>query len=261
MLAPYGDIDVWRVGRRDFVCLPRQHARQREPSPRLHLRCEHRCHQLQRIGQDVGHDHVEFVRRAVLWQPVRDVGVIVLAVVPGRVDRLRVDVDADYRRGAKLVREYRQDARAASIVEQRVAGTHVLLYPFHAKARGRMTASAESESRIELQYHRIMPRRLVPRRHHPDSLADVNRLELRLREPHPVLLLDVPNGEGRLHTQAGFVCRGGEQHRGILPRCKQRDDARVRPRVIRCEARLAEQRLLVRPARPTTARRALDRLR
>ena len=93
-----------------------------------------------------------------------------------------------------------------------------------------MAAGAERETRIEFEHERVGVGRVVPRRHDPDALADRNRIELRLRETHPVLFLDVAHGERGRRRQADFVRGRGEQHVGIGVLGEQRDDARALPR-------------------------------
>ena len=51
-----------------------------------------------------------------------------------------------------------------------------------------MAAGTEGQARVQLQDQRLRIGRGVPRGYDPDALADGNRLELRLRQPHPVLL-------------------------------------------------------------------------
>ena len=109
-----------------------------------------------------------------------------------------------------------------------------------------MAAGAERETRIEFEDERVGIGRVVPRRHDPDALADRNRIELRLREPHPVLFLDVAHGERRRLRQPDFIDRRGKQHGGIGVFGEQRHDARALPRaVLGRETGLAEERLLV----------------
>ena len=109
-----------------------------------------------------------------------------------------------------------------------------------------MAARAECEDRVDFEDQRVGIRGFVPARHDPDVLADVDRLELRLREAHPVGVRDGARRECRRLLQAdGGRSLGHDRGLvGILVR--QRDDAAVVPGgFLRHHARFAEQGLFV----------------
>ena len=111
-----------------------------------------------------------------------------------------------------------------------------------------MRAGAERHARIEDKVDRGRIGRDVPRGDNPQAAGDADRIELRLRQLHPVLFghgRDRPGGNcGEFERGTG----GSQQLAGVGVRLEQRDDARMLPARRRLQPRLAELRLLVRRA-------------
>ena len=143
----------------------------------------------QRIGEDVGDDDVERAVAATARRPATNVASTPLRVRIGaaRDERLRIDVDADDAAGAELARGDREDARAAAVVEHRLAAAQLALEPLEAQPRRRMdpVPNASPGSSARLIARRIDG--VAPARHDPQPSAIRMRPELRLRRAHPVL--------------------------------------------------------------------------
>jgi hypothetical protein len=101
-----------------------------------------------------------------------------------------------------------------------------------------MRARAEREARIEHDVERVGARWLAPGRHDPEIIRDANRLELRLRGAHPILVGHCERLE-RGHGTAERS-RGAAQQRDGIGICTKRRQSRERPPLRIRRVRLAE---------------------
>lgn len=109
-----------------------------------------------------------------------------------------------------------------------------------------MAAGAEGQARIEFQNHGGRVGRVVPRRHDPDLLADADRLELGLRQPHPILICHVAQRVRRC-LDAERIRRSQHHQRGVGFLVEQGHHARAVPRELGgLQSWLSKERLLVR---------------
>mmetsp|Transcript_5900 Transcript_5900/g.14498 ORF Transcript_5900/g.14498 Transcript_5900/m.14498 type:complete len:421 (-) Transcript_5900:1956-3218(-) len=176
-----------RVGGLQLFGLTRQDAGQDEVAAGCHMGTQQRCQQLERAGQDVGHDQGvlalgPFGRADVQLHAVG------LGVVLARRQRRGVDVDGVDLHGAVQGRADGQDAGAAAVVQHARPGPGLRGDPAQTHPRGRVGSGAEGQARVEAHHAPGLRWRLVPARHDPELGGDLDRRELALREPHPVLL-------------------------------------------------------------------------
>ena len=115
-------------------------------------------------------------------------GLILHGIVARGKQRLFVDIDAFRAACTQFQRGHRQYARAAAIVDDRVAGPQMRVEPTQAQARGRMGAGAECKARIQPDIDGGGIHDVVPGRHHPQARRDLLRRELGLRQAHPILV-------------------------------------------------------------------------
>ena len=92
-----------------------------------------------------------------------------------------------------------------------------------------MRPGAKSHARIEHEHDGIGVRCFVPRRNNPQALRNTDRVELRLRQLHPVLLGDFLQRERRNVLETNRFGAGGEQLVRIGSDIEQRDDSRAFP--------------------------------
>ena len=213
------------------------------------MRAQQRCQHTQRRSQNVGHYGL-VTADGLVGQAGLQLHVIGLGIGAGRFHGSLVNINRINSERAKLGRPNCQNARSAAVVEhaaQRFAGSALAGNPAQAHACGRVRAGAKSQARIKPDHLPGLRRRLVPRRHNPEFRRDLDRCELRLRQPHPVLL---GHGLNRDQLATGKEILQRQQGSGILRQGfggKQRHDARTLPAGLgRRHARLAKQRLLSR---------------
>jgi hypothetical protein len=140
------------------------------------------------------------------------------------VDVDRIDAGGAVQRGANG-----QDAGATTVVEHALAARRVCGDPAQAHARGGVRAGAKGEARVKPDHFGGGRRHFVPGGHDPETLGDRHRLELRLRQAHPVLL---GHGLDLQHLAACKEVLQGQQTRGLVRiglAAKQRHHARARP--------------------------------
>src|SRR5262249_4713271 len=102
------------------------------------------------------------------------------SVVPGREERLRVDVDAERVVCAQLHRRDGENSGAAAVVDHFAIAEARAFEPVQAHRRRRMGAGAEGETRIEPHDDglRLSLRRMLAVRTDPKPLAKPHRLEV-----------------------------------------------------------------------------------
>ena len=115
-----------------------------------HASRQHRRHGFEGIGENVRDDHVVLCLGQRVWQTEVRVDSIQRRVVDRGGDGLRVDVDADDFARPELDRGDREDARATTIIEHRLAAADIVIQPTQTQSRGGMTAGAEGQAGIEL---------------------------------------------------------------------------------------------------------------
>ena len=121
--------------------------------------------------------------------------------------------------------------------------------PAQAHARGRMRAGAEREARIDAQVDGGRVRQLAPGRHDPQSRRDLDRLELRLRCPHPIGLghdTEFVRAE-RACLAVNAIAQGLPQRFDVFGRhvaVEERCDAAIGPALRQRHPRFAKDRLL-----------------
>src|SRR5690606_28852011 len=84
----------------------------------------------------------------------------------------------------------RQDAGAATEVEQATAVQTLAVEPLQAQRCGRMGAGTEGQPGVEQQIDCLWLGRLVPARNYPQAPAKAHRLEVVHPAAFPVLILD-----------------------------------------------------------------------
>src|SRR5690348_430110 len=123
-----------RVMREQFVLLAVEDAGQRQRTAGLQVQREVWRQIRERPGEDVRDEHVGLH----LWKMLRKIqiqvigDVVALRVVAAGGDGLFVVVHADRARGAELERGDGEDARAAAVIDQRLAGEIGAVEPFQA---------------------------------------------------------------------------------------------------------------------------------
>ena len=167
-------------------------------------------------------------------------------IVAGGFNGLRVDVGAGHAVCAQLLRSDRKNARAAAVIEHVVGGLQVFVEPVEAEARRRVRTRTEGDARVKTDDDGIGRGRFAPGRNDPEPGRHVGRLELRLSDAHPVLVLDVARFKKLRRFAAGLRDRGVKRSLEVEAVGSQNGDDRARPGLrLRLETRLAVKRLLV----------------
>ena len=212
------------------------------------VRAQQRSQHFQGAGQNIGqHDVVAGLRRLdQIGQAAAHGHGVVGGIVLRCGDGSGIDIDGINLGGAKLGRANGQNTRAAAVV-QHAGITHIGIacQPAQAHAGGGVRAGAKGQARIQPDDVLRLGGRFVPAGHNPEIIRNGNGGELRLCQPHPVLL-----GQGR-NVQNAAACKKilrlqqARRFFGCFLRGKERRDERALPAFFgRGHAGFAKKRLL-----------------
>ena len=241
-------LHIGRVSGFELIGLALQNTSQHQRTTSSHTAAQQGRQHLEGRGQNIGQHrlvHTLAHTRALFGQSRLQLHMVGLRVEQGRTHRIGVDVQRVDVLRAKLGRTNGQNARAAAVVQHASQALGVARDPTQTHAGGGMGAGAKSEPRVQADDGSGLRGRLMPGGHNPKRGGDVHRLELRLRQAHPVLLGHMLHAQHltalkevlRLQKHSRFL-------RGVFAGV-QRNHARTLPTVFgRGHAGLAKERLL-----------------